>query len=222
MREQQQSQSDVARVVTPAWWLPLCEQVAAARAEDFTRMVVPSQGGRASAVLVLFAEDTPGDPDLLLLQRAADMRNHAGQPAFPGGAADPGEVDPVATALREAAEEVGLDPASVDVETLLPPLWIPVSGFVVTPVLAWWRRPHPVAPVDPGEVASVTRVRIADLVNPANRIRVRHRSGWIGPAFRAGDMVIWGFTAGIVSVLLEMGGWAQPWDMTAPPERLSD
>jgi hypothetical protein len=148
------------------------------------------------------------------------MRNHAGQPAFPGGAADPGEVDPAVTALREAVEEVGLDPTSVDVEALLPPLWIPVSGYLVTPVLAWWREPHPVAPVDPAEVASVARVRVADLANPANRLRVRHPSGWIGPAFSAGGMVIWGFTAGILSVLLEMGGWAEPWDTAAPARPL--
>jgi 8-oxo-dGTP pyrophosphatase MutT (NUDIX family) len=204
----------------PDWWEPLVTRAAAARTEDFTRMVTPADGGRASAVLVLFAEGAPGDPDVLILQRAADMRNHAGQPAFPGGAADPGELDPADTALREATEEVGLDPASVEVEAMLPPLFIPVSGFVVTPVLAWWRDPHPVAPVDLGEVASVSRVRIADLVNPANRVRVRHPSGWVGPAFHAGGMVIWGFTAGILSVLLEMGGWARPWDTSTPPEPL--
>jgi 8-oxo-dGTP pyrophosphatase MutT (NUDIX family) len=204
-------------MTVPAWWLPLRTRIAAARTEDFTRMVAPSSGGRASAVLVLLAEDEPGEPDILLLQRAADMRNHAGQPAFPGGVADPGETDPVVTALREATEEVGLDPASVDVEMTMPPLWIPVSGFVVTPVLAWWREPHPVSPIDAAEVASVTRVRISDLTDPANRIRVIHPSGWIGPAFRAGNMVIWGFTAGVLSVLLEMGGWAKPWDTTVPP-----
>jgi 8-oxo-dGTP pyrophosphatase MutT (NUDIX family) len=201
----------------PSWWEPFRSRIAGSRTEDFTRMVAPPDGGRASAVLVLLAEDVPGEPDVLLLQRAADMRNHAGQPAFPGGAADPGEIDPVVTALREATEEVGLDPATVDVEMTMPPLWIPVSGFLVTPVLAWWRSPHPVAPVDSAEVASVTRVRISELTDPANRIRVVHPSGWIGPAFRAGNMLIWGFTAGVLSVLLEMGGWARPWDTTAPP-----
>jgi 8-oxo-dGTP pyrophosphatase MutT (NUDIX family) len=183
-------------------------------------MVTPADGGRPSAVLILFAEDAPGDPDVLVLQRAATMRTHAGQPAFPGGAADPGEIDPAQTALREAWEEVGLDITTVDVTGTLPPLWIPVSGFIVTPVLAWWRRPHPVSPVDKAEVESVARIRIADLVDPANRLRVRHPSGWIGPAFRAGDMLIWGFTAGVLSVLLEMGGWARPWDTAARPEPL--
>jgi 8-oxo-dGTP pyrophosphatase MutT (NUDIX family) len=207
-------------VTYPDWWAPLRDRVTSARAEDFTRLVTPPEGGRASAVLVLFAEETPGDPDVLVLQRAARMRTHAGQPAFPGGAADPGEIDPVDTALRESAEEVGLDASTVEVQGLMPPLWIPVSGFVVTPVLAWWRKPHPVAPVDFAEVESVRRVRIAELADPRNRVRVRHPTGWVGPAFHAGDMLIWGFTAGILTALLEMGGWARPWDTTAPPEPL--
>ena len=162
----------------PAWWEPLLTGVAAARTEDFTPLPTPADGGRASAVLVLFGEQRPGEPDVLVLQRAATMRNHAGQPAFPGGAADPGDRDPAATALREAGEEVGLDPASVTVLALLPKLWIPVSSFVVTPVLAWWHAPHPVQPQDPAEVAHVARLPVSELVDPPNRLLVRHpRSG---------------------------------------------
>jgi 8-oxo-dGTP pyrophosphatase MutT (NUDIX family) len=150
-------------------------------------------------------------PDVLVLQRAATLRNHAGQPAFPGGAADPGDADAAATALREAWEEVGLDPASVTVLAELPKLWIAVSDFVVTPVLAWWHAPHEVHPRDPGEVARVARLPIAELVDPRNRVRVRHPSGWVGPAFQVREMLVWGFTAGVLSALLEMGGWARPW-----------
>lgn len=204
----------------PAWWAPLLERAMIARTEDFTRLATPTDGGRASAVLILLADDRPGGPDVLLLQRAADMRQHAGQPAFPGGAADPGDADPTATALREANEEVGLDPASVEVQATLPRLWIPVSGFVVTPVLAWWRTPHPVAPADPREVELVARVPMAHLADPANRLRVRHPSGWIGSAFRTENMLVWGFTAGVLNTLLEMGGWARPWDQQRPPEDL--
>jgi len=206
--------------VLPAWWGPLLERVHAARAEDFSRLVAPDEGGRPSAVLILIADDRPGGPDVLLLQRAADLRNHAGQPAFPGGGSDPSDADAVATALREANEEVGLDPATVDIQATLPVLWIPVSGYVVTPVLAWWRAPHPVAPADPREVELVARVAVAHLADPANRLRLRHRSGWIGPAFRTENMLVWGFTAGILSMLLDMGGWSRPWDITSPPEDL--
>ena len=206
----------------PAWWEPLLTRVAVARTEDFTPLPTPAEGGRPSAVLVLFGERSPGEPDVLVLQRAATMRNHAGQPAFPGGAADPGDRDPAATALREAGEEVGLDPASVTVLALLPKLWIPVSSFVVTPVLAWWHAPHPVQPQDPAEVAHVARLPVGELVDPRNRLLVRHpRSGYVGPAFQVRGMLVWGFTAGVISKLLELAGWSRPWQpgpvMDLPP-----
>ncbi|TML29766.1 MAG: CoA pyrophosphatase [Actinobacteria bacterium] len=195
----------------PDWWQPLLSAVAGARREDFTRIPVPAEGGRASAVLILLGESTDG-PDVLLLQRAAELRNHAGQPAFPGGAADPGDADATDTALREATEEVGLRRETVRVLTELPSLWIPVSRFLVTPVLAWWRSPHPVAPMQPAEVAGVARVPVAELVDPANRLWVRHPSGYVGPAFRVRSMLVWGFTAGILTVLLDLAGWARPWE----------
>lgn len=195
----------------PDWWEPLLTRVRAATAEDFTRLRTPGRGGRASAVLVLLGEQPGEGPDVLLMQRAATLRNHAGQPAFPGGAADPEDADPSATALREAQEEVGLDPATVTVLAQLPRLWIPVSDFVVTPVLGWWHRPHPVHSREPAEVAHVARLPIAELVDPDNRLRVRHPSGWTGPAFQVRGMLVWGFTAGVLDALLTMGGWARPW-----------
>lgn len=195
----------------PAWLDQLLGRLGTARAEDFTRLTTPESGGRESAVLVLLGEEPGVGPDVLVLQRAATLRNHAGQPAFPGGAADPEDADVRATALREANEEVGLDPGSVTVLAELPKLWIPVSDFVVTPVLAWWHAPHPVHSREPAEVAHVARLPVAELVDPDNRMRVRHPSGWIGPAFSVRGMLVWGFTAGVLNTLLEMGGWARPW-----------
>jgi 8-oxo-dGTP pyrophosphatase MutT (NUDIX family) len=176
-----------------------------------SRFLPPDEGGRESAVLMLFA-DGPDGPDLLLIERSHNLRDHAGQPAFPGGSLDPEDADAVDAALREAEEEVGLDRSSVTVLANLPTVWIPVTGFVVTPVLAWWHDPAPVAPVDLGEVAAVVRVPIAELADPANRVRVRHPSGWIGPGFTVRGLLVWGFTAGLVDTLLRLGGWEQPWD----------
>lgn len=195
----------------PGWLRPLAAAAGDFRPDELSRWHPPAQGGRASAVLVLFAEG-PAGPEVLLIERASTMRSHAGQPAFPGGATDPGDDGPVTTALREAGEEVGLDPASVQVIAALPPLWLPPSGFVVTPVLAWWHTPHPVSALDAAEVAAVARVPIAELADPANRTNVRHPSGYVGPAFNVSGMLVWGFTAGLLDRLIAGGGWAVPWD----------
>jgi 8-oxo-dGTP pyrophosphatase MutT (NUDIX family) len=196
----------------PEWWEPLLTRLELAEPTDFTRLPTPDRAARDSAVLVLLGEEGPDTgPDVLMLQRADTLRNHAGQVAFPGGVREPGDVDAAATALREAAEEVGLDPTTVEVVAHLPTLWIPVSDFLVTPILGWWRDPHPVRPMDAAEVARVERLPVSQLVDPANRLRIRHPSGWIGPAFRIREMLVWGFTAGVLSSLLEMGGWSVPW-----------
>lgn len=165
---------------------------------------------RRGAVLMLFGEG-PAGPDLLLTGRAATMRSHAGQPAFPGGSIDPGE-DVITAALREGQEETGLVPSSVLPTALLPELYLPPSGFLVSPVLAYWREPGEVGPVDPAETAVVARVPVSELADPANRGQVWHPSGFVGPAFQVADLLVWGFTAGLVDTLLQLGGWAVPWD----------
>jgi 8-oxo-dGTP pyrophosphatase MutT (NUDIX family) len=191
----------------------------------------PAGRGRRSAVLVLFGHGVPGPdgtpdgPDLLLIQRRPGLRRHGGQPAFPGGAIDPSDAGPVEAALREAAEEVGLDPAGVDVIGTGPELYIDRSEFRVFPVVGWWRRPGAVGPADPGEVAAVARVPVSEFADPANRLVIRHPSGRSGPAFRVGEMLVWGFTAALVSTLLTLGGWDKPWDTSRiedlPPEALA-
>ncbi len=172
--------------------------------------------GRAAAVLMLFGTSPGPDgdhqPDVLLIERAHDLRAHAGQPAFPGGAIDPTDAGPVAAALREAQEETGLDPSGVQPVAILPDIPMTITGFQVTPVLAYWRQPTAVAPGHPDEVAAVVRVPLAELTDPANRVTVRTSSGWLGPAFRVADLLVWGMTAGLLDVLLDRAGLAGPWD----------
>lgn len=172
----------------------------------------PASGGRRSAVLVLFGEGAGDGPDLLYIQRNEGLRRHAGQPAFPGGKIEDSDDGPVGAALREAVEETGLDPAGVDVLGTMPELFISRSQFRVVPVIAWWRKPSAVRPVDIGEVAAVERIRVADLADPANRLTFRYPGGQSGPAFRIGSMTIWGFTGLITDRLLALGGWERPWD----------
>ena len=201
--------------------MPLLEAANSVSASDLTRFPAPPDAEHRSAVLVLLGE-SEGGPDVLLIERAHDMRSHAGQPAFPGGRVDVGDVDAAATALREAEEETGLDPSGVDVMAVLPDLFIPPSGFVVTPVLGWWRRSTPVYVKDPAEVASVHRVSIAELADPFHRVRVRHPSGYVGPAFEVRGLLVWGFTGGLVDRLIHLGGWEQPWSDTARLVSLPD
>jgi 8-oxo-dGTP pyrophosphatase MutT (NUDIX family) len=199
----------------PPW---LRRLAAMAAVMDVPRMIrPPASGGRRSAVLVLFGEG-PNGPDLLYIQRNAGLRRHAGQPAFPGGKIEDSDEGPVGAALREAAEETGLEPAGVDVLGTMPELFISRSQFRVLPVIAWWREPSAVRPVDIGEVAAVERIGIADLADPANRLTIGYPDGHSGPAFRIGAMMIWGFTGLITDRLLALGGWERPWDATTVRE----
>ncbi|SOE00606.1 NUDIX hydrolase [Blastococcus haudaquaticus] len=175
------------------------------------RMPQAGATARRSAVLILFGESAAG-PDVLLIEKSAHLRSHAGQPAFPGGGVDPGDDFPVGTALREAQEEAGIDPAGVRVLATLQELYLPPSDRLVVPVVAWWDDPRDVSVGDPQEVARVARVPLAELVNPANRFRLRHPLGYVGPAFAVADMLVWGFTAGLLEAILDAAGLAQPWD----------
>jgi 8-oxo-dGTP pyrophosphatase MutT (NUDIX family) len=198
-------------VSAPAWLRPLLAALESSEVDIFRRRVEPAPAEvRRAAVLVLFGEGPEG-PDVLLIEKGPHLRTHAGQPAFPGGGIEPGE-DPEDAALREAAEETGLDPGGVEVLACLPELWVPPSGNAVTPVIAWWHRPTEVGAADPREVAAVARVPLSVLADPANRLQIRSpRGNYASPAFRVAGMLVWGFTGGVLDRLLELGGWARPW-----------
>ena len=201
----------------PAWLEPIRDGAAEITAEEISRFVPPEGAStRKGAVLMLFGEGPQG-PDLLLTERAHDMRSHPGQVSFPGGSIDPDDDGPVAAALREAEEETGLDPAGVEVIGALPELWLPPSNFAVTTVLGWWSTPSPVGVVDPAEVHRVLRVPLEELLDPRHRVTVTHPRGYRSPGFLIGDdkdLVLWGFTAGLVNKLFDFVGLTRDWDAT--------
>jgi 8-oxo-dGTP pyrophosphatase MutT (NUDIX family) len=200
----------------PDWMRPVVDRVDGRVLPARLRHVMGAapEGARRSAVLMLLGQGASG-PDLLLTGRASTLRSHAGQPAFPGGALEPGE-DAVSGALREGNEETGLDPDTVTPAAVLPELYLRPSGYLVRPVLAYWRRPCPVHVVDPAETSVVARVPVAELADPANRGTVRLPQGLRTPAFTVAGLVVWGFTAGLVDLLLDWGHWSVPWDTDRP------
>ncbi|MEO7351308.1 MAG: CoA pyrophosphatase [Marmoricola sp.] len=205
----------------PDWLEPIRQGAGTITADDISRFVPPEgSDARKGAVLMLFGEG-PDGPDLLLTERAHGMRSHPGQVSFPGGAIDDTDASPTAAALREAEEETGLDPAGVEVFGTLPELWLPPSNFAVTTVLAWWRDPSRVEVVDPREVNAVLRVPIEELLDPQHRVTVVNPLGYSSPGFLIGDtkdLILWGFTAGLVNRLFDHVGLTRPWDASVERE----
>ncbi len=201
----------------PDWLEPVRAGAEAISANDLTRFTPPPGGdARPGAVLMLFGEGDRGG-ELLLTERAHDMRSHPGQVSFPGGSVDPGETV-VQAALREAEEEIGLDPAEVEVFGRLPELWLPPSNFAVTPILGWWRDPGEVSIVSRAEVHAIHHVPIDELLDPEHRVMVKvPRIDYRSPGFLIGpdkDVILWGFTGGIIARLFDYLGWTRPWDET--------
>jgi len=153
---------------------------------------------KAAAVLVPLI-DRPEGMTVLLTRRADDLPDHAGQISFPGGRIEPGDVNAAAAALREAAEEIGLDPGRVEVLGGLAP-YRTGTGYHITPVVGVIRPPLELAP-DPAEVAEVFEVPLAFVLDLDNHRR--DSMMWLGElhwydAVPFGERYIWGATAGML------------------------
>ncbi len=151
------------------------------------------------------------DTDVFLVQRSPLLRHHPGQIALPGGSIDPGDDGPVAAALRETEEETGISADQVEVLGELPPVLVPVSSFVVTPVLAWAPSVRAGRVLDTAEVLHTLRAPVDELLDPAARATV-----WIGghgsSGFRVPTGWVWGFTGNLLDHLFTALGWTRDWD----------
>ena len=157
-------------------------------------------------MLLLFDPASPRLP-LLFMLRSSELRHHAGQIAFPGGGHEAGDDDVVVTALREAEEEVGLEPANVDVIGVLPPFVTAVSDRWLTPVVGLQRAAWTVRP-DPVEVADWFLIELTMLLHAPHEIRRLARDGVERDVhfYTLGERVIWGVTGAILHELMRRLG----------------
>jgi NAD(P)H-hydrate repair Nnr-like enzyme with NAD(P)H-hydrate epimerase domain/8-oxo-dGTP pyrophosphatase MutT (NUDIX family) len=178
----------------------------------------PAEGRQGAALVLLHARDD-ADLGIVLTRRRDDLANHPGQISFPGGRVDPGETIEAA-ALREAAEEVDLDPASVEVLGQLPAFFIPPSRFWLSTVIARWRDPHLLAPAE-HEVAEVLEARLSLLRDERTWRRVQMSERGAMWAWQLDEAhLLWGATAGVTAALLDViaPGWhggRRPQDLPA-------
>lgn len=169
--------------------------------------VFPADAHPAGVLALLYPAPGGGPCRLLLTRRTATVGRHPGQVSLPGGEAEPGE-SPRAAALREAAEEVGVDPAALEVLGPLTRLHVPVSGFVLHPFVAFAPARPPLRP-DPAEVERLVEVPLADLADPARQRletwRIDGRDVRV-PFFAVLGETVWGATAMILAELLALLG----------------
>ncbi len=191
---------------------PIVAELASPRAGssdyDLNPQVILPPGRRLRAAGVLVPVLCAGGvPQVILTKRASGLKHHPGQIAFPGGKQEDTDADITATALREAREEIGLDPASVEILGFLPGHET-VTGFDVTPVLA--RIVTPFTPVpESGEVSEVFEVPLPHLLD-LEKFRIEKRR-WRGDWRRYytvpyGPYYIWGATARILRGMADMAG----------------
>jgi 8-oxo-dGTP pyrophosphatase MutT (NUDIX family) len=170
---------------------------------DFPR--IPGKDARVAAVLILLYPHN-GSIHTILMQRPQYDGIHGGQISFPGGKKEPGDKTIIDTALREAEEETGIDPSTINVINTLTPLFIPVSNMIVTPVLAWTES-RPDFTGHEKEVVFLFDVDLSKLFDP-DIIKVKPmtvRGEQIEVRYYDYDgHVVWGATAMIIKELLEL------------------
>jgi 8-oxo-dGTP pyrophosphatase MutT (NUDIX family) len=178
---------------------PLRTALRAALEQDPSPAVDPRD--RLAAVLAPFVEEP--EASLVFTVRSSDMSRHAGEISFPGGLQDPGE-SLSQTALREAFEEIGLDPGSTELVGALPPVHTTVSGILVVPFVGMLES-LPAFVVSEGEIEEVLTFSVARLVEVERPVEVAREPGrvWRGFAYELDGYMIWGATGWMLHSLLE-------------------
>lgn len=178
------------------------ERIRAALLPTEDAAALSAHGETRAAVLVPLLE-LDGRIHVILTRRRSDMRRHAGEIAFPGGRADPGDPSPTATALREAHEEVGLPPENVEVLGALSPVDTFVTGYAVYPVVGWIRHPGEWE-LSPHEVDVVLELSLAALRDGYERRRIERRGmTFETDAYVVDDHFVWGATGRMLADLFE-------------------
>ena len=158
--------------------------------------------GRTDAAVLVPIFGWPDDPSLLFTERRSDLRRHAGEISFPGGRQDQADEDLRRTALREAHEEVGLDPDRVELVGALPPIGTYVTSYKVHPFVGLIEPEAEPVP-NPAEVEALLRFGLPELREAyAMRRLVRRGVPIRTPTFELGRHMIWGATARILQELL--------------------
>ena len=163
-------------------------------------------GARKASVLIgLF--DRHNETHLTFIRRASTLRAHSGEIAFPGGATDLSDVSPIVTALREAQEEIGLDPSRVEVLGIMQPVFTVVSNFLITPVVAYFPEGPGILQLQTSEVAELIVLPLQGLADPA----IYHTEEWVREGmprtiyfYDYDSHRIWGATARMLHALLEL------------------
>ncbi|MBE3561210.1 MAG: CoA pyrophosphatase [Ktedonobacteraceae bacterium] len=172
----------------------------------------PRPDTRSAAVLIPLFEQK-GELSLAFIRRAATLRAHGGEIAFPGGSREKGDLSPAMTALREAQEEIGLEPARAEILGLLPPVFTVVSNFLITPVVAFLPRGLGRVNLQTSEVAELIVAPFHALADPAiARTEQWQRNGLPHTVYfyDYGQYCIWGATGRILNALFDLLRAAPP------------
>jgi 8-oxo-dGTP pyrophosphatase MutT (NUDIX family) len=186
----------------------LRERLEAVERHDFLIDAIEGQrpdARRAAVLICLFDQDA--EPHLVFIRRATGLRSHSGEIAFPGGSVDPGDASPAFTALREAQEEIGLDPSRVDLLGIMLPVFTVVSNFLITPVVGYLPHGPGNLRLQASEVDELLLFPLEGLMNPS----IYHTEEWTrGGVARTvyfydyGSYRVWGATARMLNALLEL------------------